>query len=546
MTLDGFNEKKWFVYLGDHHEGPFSLADIQDRLSAGQVSSTNYAWREGMADWRMMSELEAFESLLHPSSRTKTTFTRADGGEGENDGPSIIIEDSSPEIETPTPSMPALFSPQSGQVEPPPQNIVAIETTGNNQRSSSTVELLSLPGEPRRRHRSKSAMARKSMKLLIVLLFFGGMFYSYRLGYLNPIFHAQGLQASVRAIQEATDPYLDKVSDYIPALAKYISPIPHLEDVSPEEYADLKIAARAQLKTQGPLLAVALANADASLPAFYLASNLPDGSQLDVYVQGVPDTLLNQLWFDSKVGAAIKKKIGKTEVVRFPDGKPLPRGQYSVYVAAAENQPPAVHALMDKIPTIGKTISGIPKSARVFLTKTYFLGGAKDEVYTSRLKEFHDKLMAKATGELAELKQFSTSLDSQLTGTLSRFNDLKRGKGKPTLTQKKNWGAFSQTWNQFNSQLADTFKKWTPDAIQNQFFYGMLYQTTLSTAQAIQSLHDFQDRYFSGLSNPRAFEIQIGEATSFAQSAMTGLQAKIEQAEKIPPSPNGMPQKEGL
>jgi hypothetical protein len=64
--MDGFDEKKWFLYLSDHHEGPFSLAEIQEKMSGGQVSTANYVWCEGMPDWKPMTEVPAFVSLVNP------------------------------------------------------------------------------------------------------------------------------------------------------------------------------------------------------------------------------------------------------------------------------------------------------------------------------------------------------------------------------------------------------------------------------------------------------------------------------------------------
>src|SRR5690606_34650000 len=64
--MDGFTEKKWFVYLGDHHEGPLSLADIQDKMAQSQVTPSNYVWRDGMSDWAVMTDVTEFEGLLQP------------------------------------------------------------------------------------------------------------------------------------------------------------------------------------------------------------------------------------------------------------------------------------------------------------------------------------------------------------------------------------------------------------------------------------------------------------------------------------------------
>src|SRR5689334_79785 len=47
MDTPELTEKKWFVYLTDHHEGPLSLAEIRERMSAGQIDRSVHVWAEG-------------------------------------------------------------------------------------------------------------------------------------------------------------------------------------------------------------------------------------------------------------------------------------------------------------------------------------------------------------------------------------------------------------------------------------------------------------------------------------------------------------------
>jgi hypothetical protein len=57
-------EKKWFVYVGDHHEGPFSIPEMAARQDSGEVTSDSYVWCEGMADWLMLSQVNELEQGL--------------------------------------------------------------------------------------------------------------------------------------------------------------------------------------------------------------------------------------------------------------------------------------------------------------------------------------------------------------------------------------------------------------------------------------------------------------------------------------------------
>src|SRR3954467_9410853 len=79
--MDGFTDKKWFVYIGDHHEGPFSLEDIQGKMAQGQVTRNSYVWAEGMADWKAMIEMSEFGSLTTSVSNSGATSLNG-GGSG--------------------------------------------------------------------------------------------------------------------------------------------------------------------------------------------------------------------------------------------------------------------------------------------------------------------------------------------------------------------------------------------------------------------------------------------------------------------------------
>jgi len=77
-------QKKWFIYIGDHHEGPFSIEEMSARQKAGQVKSESYVWCEGMADWQVLSsvteldlELKKREQTAPEKSKTATQTSSA-------------------------------------------------------------------------------------------------------------------------------------------------------------------------------------------------------------------------------------------------------------------------------------------------------------------------------------------------------------------------------------------------------------------------------------------------------------------------------------
>jgi hypothetical protein len=61
--MENITEKKWFVYVQDHHEGPHSLLEIQEKLDQGLVESEGFVWSEGMDDWQKMTDVAMLDKL---------------------------------------------------------------------------------------------------------------------------------------------------------------------------------------------------------------------------------------------------------------------------------------------------------------------------------------------------------------------------------------------------------------------------------------------------------------------------------------------------
>jgi hypothetical protein len=503
--MDGFTEKKWFVYIGDHHEGPFSLEEVQEKMTQGAVTSENYVWKEGMGDWKMMPEVLDFNSIIKTPPKPITAQP--------------ISSETLYQLSSPAPPVEA--SPTA-----------AATPAERRTREIKKAEDL-LPAEPDPTKRKKIIRYAKTLAPLAIL---AGIGYAANQGLFTPLTEATATFGR---------PYLVQLSEKVPALDKWMSPIPPLEDVSSDEYENLKTAAKGNLEKDGARLAIALSKADHLAPAFYIASNLPDDSQFHVYVVGISDTLLNQLSFMGQVDVAQAKHIGKSGAVRFADGRPIPRGEYVVYVSPSETQPVITKAIFDRIQASPyKPPAELPKDTKILIFKTYFLGGPRDTTYATRLKEFHDKLRERAENETKEIEQFASTLETQLNSTATKFAMLR--KGKMSSKQRKTWESFHIDWMKLESQLNQIFQKWTPETIHKDYFYESLYQFTQQLGIAVEKVHELHHAYFTGVGDPKTFEIQLGETLSSAQSAVTVIKAKIEQAKKLSPTPNGMPRREGL
>src|SRR5690606_11058760 len=125
-------------------------------------------------------------------------------------------------------------------------------------------------------------------------------------------------------------------------------------------------------------------------PIFYVATNLPDGARFDLFVEGEPNTLLNTLKFSGHLEVTAPKNLGKSTPLRYPDGTPIPRGEYMIYVMEApKRQPDAVYKELLQLAPIARNLpSHLPQERRLVYSKKIFFG-SKDASYQQRLKEFH-------------------------------------------------------------------------------------------------------------------------------------------------------------
>ncbi len=64
-------QKKWFVYLSDHHEGPFDAAELSEKKSSGLISQQSYVWAEGMADWKPLVEVTELSTAMRKIETTR-------------------------------------------------------------------------------------------------------------------------------------------------------------------------------------------------------------------------------------------------------------------------------------------------------------------------------------------------------------------------------------------------------------------------------------------------------------------------------------------
>ena len=508
-------DKIWFVYVGDHHEGPFSVSDIGQKIGAGIVAREAYVWKEGMGDWKPMAEVSDFQSILAAPAPTFSaagssgTFDGT-GGESNSLTSSIAPDASGPRV------------------------------TLGAKKTSSTVT--ALPSAGMADTAPVQGGTKKKKKISVGVIVFG-IFAAFLLallqGWLDPILQNPAMKSQVSSIQ------IGLVNKF-PALGGILPSISRPDDIDDADFEVLKEAASGPVETVGAKMAVALSKADIIAPQFFVASNLPDGTLIEIKVIGIGETLLNTTEFMATAQATIQKRLGKSEAIRAPDGKAIPRGSYQIYAYEAANQPPDIQntVLAGLKPSATKLPASLPQGKKVVFYGTQFLGGPKDATYTQRLTAFHDTIKKKAAGELAETKQFAGTIEAQFSETIQKFATIKAIKVKAQRVKK--WGEFHNSWLALHENMSKRLQGLTPDILKADYFYGILYELAQSAILSMTKLHELENSYFTAEIDPKAYDTQHADAENIAKTALETFKSKIQQAEQIPPSTSGLPRKEGL
>ncbi len=473
-------QKKWFLYVGDHHEGPFSVEEVHEKKTAGLITDQSFAWCEGMADWQVVSEISPLYSEL-------VKFNDSDlSPKKEGDSSSPVAAKRSPAL----PKTPFRFQPKMVGIALGTALVLFIVSIG---------ALIAI---------SRSA--------------------------------SDELHASLR-------PTFIRTIELFPFLSGSFHLVPKLNDVKPEDLIELE-QSQLGLPENGIKLSIALSINDPIRPFFYIGTNFPSKTKLDLYLIGNSETLLNRLQFSTQTTLTVFRGIGKSEVLSAEGGQPLPKGEYRVFITESNDQEtglpsiaeyPTTKAAVTPLPAI------VPNATHYLFVKNVFIGGERDETYLTRLKAFHEKIKQNADRELVELKQYSDTLLLQYNALTNDFDKLYRSK-KVTSGQKAAWKKTESTWQQINGQLDQTIQAWTKETLQNEYFYGKAYELIKSTFETLKGLYIIENGFIEKPGDRAAFDIELGKALSETRESTDLLRAKIDLIMKAPKTPTGLPTREGL
>jgi hypothetical protein len=523
------SEKKWFIYVVDHHEGPFTVEEIWAGIDGGRFAKTGFVWADGMKDWVALTSLPDFQrsppppvSPAAPAAPTPSNW--------QVEAPTEATTEVRVESEPAPITEPVLESRDQAPVAAEPIREPTLTDAG---AKTSIIEIASLetstqPQILRPAVLGSASATRPStqgpgVKAPIITKRMKPFIYAVIV-----VFVLLGLQKTG---------ILRPVEDRIGSM---LSTLPELNDVSPEDYQGLKQAAKAPI-SGGPRVSIALSKSDPLSPIFYVASNLPDGARFEIYVEGVPDRLLNTLSYSGKLDVVTSKRLAKSQPLRYPDGKPIPRGEYIVYVMEAPSkQPDLVYKeLLSLAPVARNLPKNLPQDRRLVFSKKIFFG-ANDATYKQRLKDFHDGLVARAKNEVTELSQAAATLESQALVSTSTYDRLSRRPIGPR--QKQAWNEMNKTWRPVETQIIQKYAGMTPEQINENFFHHNLVTEFLVVEKILSDLHSTEEKLFTTSANVRSLAAEIADLRAQFETRKTAWKAAIDRALARPSDPQtGLP-----
>lgn len=597
------DQKIWFIYITDHHEGPFTPEEVAAKIAEGVVTPQSLGWKDGMAEWLAIESIPELSAALSGGAPLATESlslaASTDPAPAEGDGVSLaqLLAGSQKgtnianEIGVNTQGSNALASmmASSGSVpsgaEPAPTDEVWTLKVGTQVSGLYSLQRLiqlagegEIPSDAMLWHTgwtdfqpvhavSAVATARKSKKNTSTGITRGGMTGS-RSG-IAPLTAAASF-----ANEDKTDPgmeapkkksffgLLDKLKNLVkkkpkgfnPAGAKaapnktagktsfstgtkkkavsmdgvkrvlgiilglgvvaglgaayfifFSSPIPSNLDVIPDDLEMMQALVK-EPASQGGRFHVALARGteenipDDGNPKFYVATNLPKGTQVTLSIQGVPGTLVNKLRLEKSFSATVdNRQIAVFEQMQ-DDGKPLPMGEYKMKITAEGAAP---------------------------FEKDRFLGGKKGGAYERRLKQYKDKLQADYDKETQELREFVGTLKTMHLDFSKHYMNFKAGWNNPAQKPKitYEWKTFMAGFAGMSSQLDQKVRERLLAA--GDKYYPRAYQDiSTNLTQLIQLADGLNKRILENApatTNPdeQIAQIQIG---------ITGLDQLIAQA----------------
>lgn len=308
------------------------------------------------------------------------------------------------------------------------------------------------------------------------------------------------------------------------SLEEIIFIFPEIQDVSPEDYLELRRAARTKVSAEGQSLALAISSVKGSEPpSIYVSANRPNGTELEGTLRSLPYSVLEGGSVSLEFSIVLNKRLGKSAPLITKNGSPIPSAQYMIKVKDKSD----------------------PKMA--LEKKLLFLGGMSPGDYGSRLGKYRDQMKEQISSELKDLK----SLYPAIIG----YVDFSQKAFEQSLTiispekRKNAWTTYQKQLASDPSRLEEKFNPpANPNEAQKKKFYSAHYQKVREFWQMAKALQERQNAFFLKPPAPAAKEAAIKDIRDFyaqCHSQAEQLARDLAKTEESWKTSSGLPEREG-
>lgn len=527
-------EKEWFLYVADHHEGPFTIDEIKKLVKSGEAKSTSYVWKEGFEDWMMMTDITEFgytgpkgDSHGAPSFIVSSAPQQAGVGPSE----SVWCLNSRKTFTGPHSLKTIIRKVNDGQasvkdsiwregwssfvtISEIPEIMKEVKATvlegdkAVTPKAGDSAKALGMGGGPA----TRTYKWYKSRPFFMVSILLSIMFVYQLLasGHLKPVFEMIGLKEQVASLELAPLPF-EKAIDVamqakdmaLPTFEKaltllpddmraWLSSIEIPEGLSPVDAETVREIAMMSLK-DGVRVASLLPAGDEFNPSFVIVANVPDGTSFTAVLRGKEGTLLNAFSYERTAYVDMHKSVGRTPRFAYEGNKPLPKGEYVLVVYESDQQIPEAAAALSGL-SKKQTPASVPQGKVAFVVDSYFLGGKRDPNYATRLREFNERIKARLEQESNELKQITMTLESMANESATKFFALASTPATPR--RKAEWDQYRLKYAKISEQVKAMLDKSNPgDAKTNEYALPQLYRKAIQTYELTERLHQTETEH---------------------------------------------------
>jgi hypothetical protein len=481
MTAEA-EAKNWYLHLEGQPRGPLTFELMMSEYRAGRLTRETHVWCDGMAGWTLARDVAELNSIFSPTAASAAPPARS--------APPAAARSSRSAASSPPDS--------THLVELNPREVDDRTHVLDPDKLKEAIKAATVAQKVEAKAEKKAVAAGIAVvapsrggkrKLLLALV---GL----------PLIAAVAIGGAVALKLTTVDQLKANAGRMFQGLT---SPLGSLDDVSPDQLELLRAAAGANLK-DGPQAAIAASTQNPDKPTIYVASNLPDGTNLSFQLKAEPGAVLSEGPVELRFPLAIAKHLARSRSLHGPDGGALAPGEYVATVVATDEQTPDVQALLKKTPLAP-------------VTRKLFLGGVKDAAFGAKLEEVRKKRLEKGVAEQKLGTLTASQLEHQLTAVWRATDRLSKITDKAGLL--KAWQEFGPPWAAAN-----------PEPLEKGTVYPEFFSALHDLWGDETKIHELQGGVATGSADAAKTWPQVTALYAQAYRKLTAVKSKLAEIAK--------------